>query len=315
MKPRFHGARRSGNSLCAGAGAGASAAHRLGCMPDRHWDGTRTCRPASLTLMPDGKRDRWICAVAIAGLAVLTVSLVRPIPARGDNQRSSSELPEYPDFVRRIEPPLTAPSFLPSEPATRAARRLLAVVGRVRDSLVQTRYEHVTRVRVRQGMYLWDCSGMAAWMLKRSAPRALLALGSGRPVARDFHRVIGRAPAQRARNGWQRLAHIADARPGDVIAWVKPRGSTSRNTGHVAFLLETPMAVADRDGTWAVRIVDATSFGHQNDTRAPGSGGGYGEGTLLVLTDSDGKPYAYGWHGTLSQAVMLTSIVLGRLAG
>jgi hypothetical protein len=254
---------------------------------------------------------RWTVLVALAAI----VLLVRPATGRSDYERPGAEIPGYPEFVRRIEPPLSAPSFESSEPATRAARRLLAVVARVRTSLVETRYQHVTRVRVRQGSYLWDCSGMAAWMLQRSAPRAHASLGSGRAVARDFHRVIARAPVARARGGWQRIDDVAQARPGDVIAWLKPKGSTSRNTGHVAFLLEKPTPVPGRDGVWALRIVDATSFGHQDDTRVPGTGGGFGEGTLLVLADASGQPYAYGWQGTLSQAVMLTSIVFGRLAG
>jgi hypothetical protein len=256
-------------------------------------------------------RSRWAVLVAITALAML----VAAAPARSDYERPGAEIPGYPHFVRRIEPPLAPVIFAPSEPATRAARRLLAVVARVRESLVETRYEHVTKVRARQGVYLWDCSGMAAWMLQRSAPRAHAALGDGRAVARDFHRVIARAPVTRPRSGWQRLASVADGRPGDVIAWLKPQGSTSRNTGHVAFLLEQPVPVPGRDGVWAVRIVDATSFGHQDDTRAPDGGGGYGEGTLLVLADESGLPYAYGWRGTVSQAVMLTSIVFGRLAG
>lgn len=256
-------------------------------------------------------RSRWVVLVAVAAL----VPLARAVPVRSDYERPGAEIPGYPDFVRAIEPPLSPVFFAPSEPATRAARRLLAVVARVRESLVETRYEHVTKVRARQGIYLWDCSGMAAWMLKRSAPRAHAALGDGRAVARDFHRVIARAPAARARSGWQRVASVADARPGDVIAWLKPRESTSRNTGHVAFLLERPTPVPGRDGVWALRIADATSFGHQDDTRAADSGGGFGEGTLLVLADENGQPYAYGWKGTLSQAVLLTSIVFGRVAG
>ena len=62
-----------------------------------------------------------------------------------------------------------------------------------------------------------------------------------------------------------------------------------------------------------MRIADATSFGHQNDTRSDGEGG-YGEGTLLVLTNSSGEAIAYGWYGTESDAVLVTEILFGRPA-
>lgn len=245
----------------------------------------------------------------------LAIALLLGAPSRG---RGEDELPGtsvegYPECVRAIEPPRAAVSFASSEPAARAGRRVLTTLAAVRASLRETRYEHVTRVHARRGVYLWDCSGMAAWVLQRAAPRALSALGDGRPVARDFYRAIARAPLNRPRRGWQRLGSIADARPGDVVAWLRPDGWSSPSTGHVAFLVEQPAEVPGHPGAWAVRIADATSFGHQDDSRPQGSGG-YGEGTLLVLTASDGRAIAYGWYGTQSDAVLMTSILFGRLA-
>jgi hypothetical protein len=218
----------------------------------------------------------------------------------------------YPACVRAIEAPRAQVSFTPSEAIGRASRRIVELLAGVRSSLLETRYEHVTRVQARRGVYLWDCSGMAAWILRRAAPVALAELGKERAVARDFYRAIARAPIARARRGWQRLAKISDARPGDVIAWLRPLGWASTNTGHVAFLLEQPAQVPGHVNTWAVRIADATSFGHQDDSRAQGTGG-YGEGTLLVLTDADEHAIAYGWYGTNSDAVLVTNIVFGRV--
>jgi hypothetical protein len=242
----------------------------------------------------------------------LVTLLVGASQVRADDELPGAEVEGYPQCVRAIEPPQTAVSFAPSAPRGHGAQRILATLANVRSSLRETRYQHATKVQAKQGVYLWDCSGMAAWVLRRAAPRALAALAKERPVARDFYRAITRAPINRARDGWQRLASIADARPGDVIAWLKPEGWNSTNTGHVAFLLEQPFAVPGHANTWAVRIADATSFGHQDDSRPQGTGG-YGEGTLLVLTDSAQRPIAYGWYGTESDAVLVTSMVFGRV--
>ena len=222
-----------------------------------------------------------------------------------------------PACVELIDPPGGAsgpPTFVEAPPATHAAGKVLETLASVRESLRTTRYEHTTHVRAADGLYLWDCSGMAAWVLHRAAPHALESVGGDRPVARDFYRAIARAPVTRARNGWQRVARLEDARPGDVLSWVKPRDFPSHNTGHVAFVLAPPVRVEGRDDAFAVRIADATSFGHQGDTRPEGSGGGYGEGTLLFLVDASGQGRAYGWFGTLSDAVIVTPIVVGRPA-
>jgi hypothetical protein len=210
--------------------------------------------------------------------------------------------------------PRPAPAFAQAAPVTRAGQRVLETLARVRGTLRETRYQHVTTVRERDGLFAWDCSGMAAWVLARAAPRALGAIGRERPVARDFHRVIGKAPVGRARGGWQRLAQIGDARPGDVFAWVRPSDWPRRNTGHVGFVLAPPVAVPWLEGAWAVRIADATSAAHQDDTRESDPDGGYGEGTLMFLTEPSGRATAYAWYGTYSEAVVMTDIVFGRLA-
>jgi hypothetical protein len=154
---------------------------------------------------------------------------------------------------------------------------------------------------------------MAAWVLRRAAPRALSAVEAERPVARDFHQVIARAGTSPARTPWHRLPSIESVRPGDVFAWLRPPKWPSHNTGHVGFVLSRAERVALVPGAYAVRVVDATSLPHQNDTRPVDGVGGFGEGTLLFMTDEAGRPTAYGWFGTESRAVVLTKIVLGRL--
>ena len=210
-------------------------------------------------------------------------------------------------------PPAPMTEEPPSSPATRAATRVLATVDEIRRSLVTTRYQASTAVNLKQGDYRWDCSGMAAWILRRAAPAAMRALARSRPVARDFAAAIERAPTSRARNGWQRIARIADVLPGDVFAWRRPRGMPSKNTGHVGFVLERPLPVPGIPGAWAVRIADSTSSYHQNDSRDPAGEGGFGVGTLVFLTDAEGAATSYGWSGTRSEWYVVTPVVFGRV--
>jgi hypothetical protein len=134
-----------------------------------------------------------------------------------------------------------------------------------------------------------------------------------RPVARDFVRAIEAAPIGRSRGGWQRLGHIEEARPGDLFAWRRPRGFPSRNTGHVGFVMNAPAPVPGLPGAYAVRVADATSLGHQDDTRATDPDGGFGLGTLVFLTDGAGHGTHYGWFGTQSEGYVVTPIVFGRV--
>ncbi len=201
------------------------------------------------------------------------------------------------------------------EPATKASRAALSVVLELEDRIVSSKYQARTVVRERDGIYDWDCSGMAAWILRRSAPVALRALASPRPVARDFANAIERAPTPKPRNGWQRIDRVADVLPGDVFAWRRPRGLPSKNTGHVGFVVERPRPVPEMPGAWAVRIADSTSSWHQNDARGAeaAADGGFGIGTLVFLTDATGRATSYGWAGTRSEWYIVTPVVFGRL--
>jgi len=232
---------------------------------------------------------------------------------RADGERPWPE--EWPIVRAPVErlPPLPPP--LPEEPpATRAAERVLEVLARIRQSLRDTRYQHRLDVRERAGRYRWDCSLMVHWVLQRAAPRAVRHLGSRRrALAADFARAIERAPESGFRRGWQRIAHIRDVRPGDVFAWRRPTGFPSRNTGHVGFTLEAPRPVPGLPNGWAVRVADATSTAHQEDTRPYPGEGGFGTGVLVFLTDESGSGTHYGWAGTASRGYVVTPILFGRV--
>lgn len=175
-----------------------------------------------------------------------------------------------------------------------------------------TEYSHNQRVNVARGLYVFDCSSLGQWVLGRAAPVAAATTRRGlpgRPLAADFQRRIARVPAGEERGGWRRVGRIEDAAPGDVVAWIKPAIIQSQNTGHVAFVVLPPLRVAGYVDAYLVRVVDATSLLHANDTR--GDGGGFGFGTILLVADDTGAPRAYGWVGMHWRAFE-TAIAIGR---
>jgi hypothetical protein len=199
------------------------------------------------------------------------------------------------------------------EPATRATAKVLDRLERIHVGLRETVYQHHTVVRASDGYYAWDCSGMANWILRRVAPRAYAAIGRERPVARSYWKAIDRAPSAHPRRGWQRIADIDDVRPGDVFAWRRPsHWPKGGNTGHVGFVLQAPQPVEEIEGAYTVRVADATSLPHQDDSREREGDGGFGHGTLMFVTDETGAIWAYGWFGTNSRGVIPTDIVFGR---
>jgi len=206
-----------------------------------------------------------------------------------------------------------------SSPALRPTDRSAAVVGAVQaiqQSLTSTKYQHRIAVDARKGIYRWDCSIMAAWILARTAPAARSAIGVDKPLARDFYRVIQRAPTERAARGWQRLTDVAALGPGDLFAWLKPEMFKERaNTGHVGFAVGKPWRHPRFAGVWLVRIADATTELHGDDSRPPGGEGGFGTATIAFLVDATGAPRAYGWYGEAQDPATFvpTEIVLGRV--
>src|SRR3954463_2161804 len=80
--------------------------------------------------------------------------------------------------------------------ADRSARVATAISG-IEHGLTATKYQHRIAVDARKGVYRWDCSIMAAWILERTAPAARRAIGVDKPLARDFYRTIERARTDR----------------------------------------------------------------------------------------------------------------------
>lgn len=197
----------------------------------------------------------------------------------------------------------------PSGPA-----RILGVLSDIQRTMRRTEYRHRTRVNARRGIFLFDCSAMAGWVMQRAVPRARRTVTRGRrPLARDFYHSIARLRPGQRRGPWYRVPTVAAARPGDIIAWVRPRWFPSKYTGHVAFVVARPRPNTGPVLGQLVRIADSTRLPHENDSRGEGKSG-YGTGTLLLATDGAGQPTGYGWYGSISQPdwIIPTRIVIGR---
>jgi hypothetical protein len=98
-----------------------------------------------------------------------------------------------------------------------------------------------------------------------------------------------------------------------MVAWLAPPVLRSPHTGHVGFLLEAPRKAPGIPGGFLVRIVDASSYQHQDDDRFESGRTGFGSGIILLVADPDsGAPVAYGWFGAHSRYVLDASIALGR---
>lgn len=215
----------------------------------------------------------------------------------------------------------TAPAgkaVLPQNPLSDAridwdANRVMRAIGKMAATLNTTEYSHGFRVNERDGVYVFDCSGFADWLLSKAAPRARAAVRHGlkqRPLARDFQRRLAALPGGRERYGWRRVERVAEIEPGDVVAWLKPKIIQSANTGHVAFAVHRPVPAPGYTNAYLVRLADSTSLLHDDDTRAGGSG--FGFGTILLVADPEtGAPVAYGWVG-LRWRSFETPIAIGR---
>jgi hypothetical protein len=189
---------------------------------------------------------------------------------------------------------------------------LMREMNRILANMKHTRYSHPTRVDEARGSYELDCSGLACYMLKRVLPEhyAKIAIpkGQARATAMNFHDSFAAASTDvKGRDGWRRIERILDARPGDILAW-RANPPKPGATGHVVIIVGRPAVTPDRQV--CVLIVDSTSMGHGNDTRAKGQTG-IGRGLMWFTVDARGRPIGYRWShpkGTLQRR----AIAIGR---
>jgi hypothetical protein len=180
--------------------------------------------------------------------------------------------------------------------------------------MLSSSYAHRTDVDEALGRFDYDCSGFLSYALARANPAAYAALRSfatRRPRAKDFVTWITAGLA--ARSTWTRIPDVAHLAPGDVVAWMKPPGIESKNTGHVMIVDAAPRARSDRE--WVVPILDSSASAHgAGDTREATKASGLGRGTVVLVVDPAGKPLAYRWSEGPRSKLYETEIALGRVA-
>jgi hypothetical protein len=211
-----------------------------------------------------------------------------------------------PGVARAVEKP----------PANEAAQKVLDTIALIEEKLTETKYKHKIMVKLGKGIFHWDCSGMADWVLKRSAPKARKQLPGGRPLAKHFYRLIDKAPVDGEKKGWQQLGGVHDVNPGDLFSWLTPDyWKNNPNTGHVGFVVETPRPHPKYGNVWLIRVADASRYVHENDSRTYGEGGGFGTGTMAFGCDDEGAPLAYGWFGSVQKPATFLPVdmVFGRV--
>lgn len=139
----------------------------------------------------------------------------------------------------------------------------------------------------------------------------------GRALAEEYFAVFesaaeSEAEAQKAdegSGGWQKIARIADAAPGDILAWKNPahHEGDHANTGHVMIIDEVPVeepalagVARDSNRLYRVAIIDSSESPHADDTRSEGQTG-VGRGTLWIVADGDGRPVGFHWKSAKGQ--------------
>ncbi len=193
--------------------------------------------------------------------------------------------------------------------ATNPSVQNLEKIRFIEQRLKTSVYNHNTKVDIAKGQFEFDCSGLVNWILQQTAPTAYAELKAERPRVIEYVKALKAIPYDKPSPGWRRVKKIEDAEPGDVIAWPTPDWYPSDASGHMGIVYGKPEKVS---GGYLIRIADATSYPHGEDSREGGTG--FGFGTILVTVDPDtGEGTGQGWTGRYSaNTVIKTPIYVGR---
>lgn len=186
------------------------------------------------------------------------------------------------------------------EQKTHAAKpahtRFFHKINHLVENLEFTEYQHRTRIDEENKSFRCDCSGFLGYFLKqdfRVAYQSLLdhkiATWAKRPLAGDFYQAFIAAEGESV-PGWQAVTRVADAEPGDLLAWQREKIGKGSITGHVLMIASKPQR--DPDGRFRVRVIDSTRSLHFEDTRGK-DGTGVGAGIMWFAVDDKGRPVRY----------------------
>jgi hypothetical protein len=184
------------------------------------------------------------------------------------------------------------------------------------QNLQQTKYVHAdpTPEAASAGIFDTDCSGFVNYILGVVARNHLNQIPqSGSPtrsLAEDYYAFLSNLPNQIS-NGWRQIEYLADAQPGDLIAWPLPL--SSGDTGHVFVVAQQPIPLDSE--TMAVPAYDSSDILHYDDSRSPGPAQprqtGVGSGTFHLTISADGIPTAFQFGP--GDNVRSDSIAIGRI--
>jgi len=186
--------------------------------------------------------------------------------------------------------------------------KLLTEARRIQTELKKTEYSHKTQVDEKAGSYAVDCSGFVCFVLKKLAPQHYKDVPKGehkRPLAINFFEHFMSQPLVKR---WRRIDRLADAQPGDLLAWRRDELTPGENTGHIVFVDAAP--VREDDGQFKVAVLDSTASAHGSDTRKDGATG-IGRGTMWFSVDPEGRPTGYRWRSK-NGALREEAIAIGR---
>jgi hypothetical protein len=112
---------------------------------------------------------------------------------------------------------------------------------------------------------------------------------------------------------WEAVRYTRHLRAGDLIAWLIPAGSDSKDTGHVMIVAGQPTRNPQRKDEWLVPVIDAAASGHGHaDPRRKAGPNGVGHGIVGLIVDSSDIPTGFRWSGGESTQVHRTEIRFGR---
>jgi hypothetical protein len=164
------------------------------------------------------------------------------------------------------------------------------------------------------GIYKFDCLGFVDHVLMNADLAGYKMIGKGvnpsiGSYASYFNTLDTKTPDA---NGWTKVAHPVDLKPGDVCLWLQP---STLDTGHMWIIAGEPKVNPKRNDEVLVRIFDS-SIAHSDDSRTGSTyKNGLGSGILGMMVDSQGTPVGLYWEGGVSTVAgeMGTSIICGRL--
>jgi cell wall-associated NlpC family hydrolase len=210
---------------------------------------------------------------------------------------------------------------LPAAPhaavADNSPRAFVTEIDRELANLRTSSYSHRTSIDEATGAFNYDCSGFVGYALEGSAPTAFQELRNAtvkRPLAKHFETFFASLPSNDAPH-WARVAKVSELAPGDIVAWLKVPGSSSKNTGHVVTVHGAVTPEGGHPGSYLVPIADSTSLRHgRTDSRYANKATGLGTGTLVLVADESGAPVAYRWSLGKKSRELATSFAMGRLS-